>query len=396
MEGMVSLKTSIIAGPSRPVWSAALKVVVVALISYLALTLLQVTPNPRYDDSIKYWSAFQRASRGENPYSFQENIGPVWNPPIMFVILRPLLALPFEEYNRALLSFAIIGALLSGLLTWWTITRKTPEGVYWILGAVLSLPLAATMVTGQLSMIITLASAAACALYFSGFSFIAGCAASVLFIKPHMVFLLLAMLAMDELRFKRARFLLGLIGSLAFWIGLSWAIYPGLWTGWLNRDRWPTEILGGTLVAAARQALFINFGTPGLWLTIALPLMSMIILASFLALMRDRIRTERIVYLVIAISAFVAPYGFVFDQTTLILSQVALIAMAVQSGERAPAAWILAVLAVTFGGGILMAQVEIWSLPLWWFLSPLSNLFLWAYMLIWKPSLVICDKRRPA
>ena len=175
-------------------------------------------------DYIAYWAGFQVFRNGGNPYrkkevfSYQEQLMSAWevpqdepqvflNPPWAFVLLAPVLFLPFEVGRILWLvlntGFALcIGWVLLGYFNRSTKSRRE-DGLGVLLGSFAFLPSLMCIWVGQLSLLVTLFLVLTFVAIARERDFFAGLCLIPVSLKPHTAFLVILLLGIWILRERR-------------------------------------------------------------------------------------------------------------------------------------------------------------------------------------------------
>ena len=321
------------------------------LILFLLLPLLfgKFPPNSAGTrDFIQYYSSLRSVQRGENPYdpkllkAEQERLGSrsgkavvMWNPPWTLVFFAPLAMLSFENAAALWFGLNLILPLLISSFIWGTLNQARPPPVACLAASYLFYPLLGTLYWGQLSGFVCLGIAGflwaiqnsrplAAALFFT-----------IASVKPHISFLFFAGFFIYEISEKRWRTLLSC--SLAFLtlLALSQLIVPEGLENWytaltssktsalhVQHSNWKNASLASAL-RLAQLSLSGELVSWPLWL---LPT------AGFLGVLYYFAAAKNIYWptcapILVGLSLITAPYGWLYDQYSLVIGQVVLVSL---------------------------------------------------------------------
>jgi hypothetical protein len=301
-------------------------------------------------DFIQYWSAWQLMRQGSNPYDaeqlaqiqfalrqFSDQLIFSWNPPWTFVALSPLLSLPFEQSAAVWLGIQI------GLLCIISTTlprglgRRQPPLLIVAATTALFFPILDSIHWGQLSILFALGITLF--LYFQrvGAPFLAGISLLPLSFKPHLFFLFIipGLLWLRQLsRRDRIRVLAGMIGSFTILVSICIALRPSVCTDWITAlstkdlqspavqiSDWKTATLVTwirILIAEWAQGL-VNWP---MWLV---PLLGIAACIFLCWRRRNKIEWETLTPPLLCLSLGTCNYGWVYDQSVLVVCQMALV-----------------------------------------------------------------------
>jgi hypothetical protein len=345
------------------------RIVAFSLVTILVLLAASLTSpitagGPGTTDFVQYWAAWRLMLEGANPYdpelltkvqsTVNENPGNLifsWNPPWTFVALSPILSLPFN--HAASLWFAVQIALLA------VISIAAPRGLgaslssplKGVLATVLFFPILHSMKMGQLGPLF--AASIALFLWFlrAGALRLAGISLLPLTFKPHLFFLFFVpgIIWLKQLSPRdRARFLSGSFGALGLLVVASIAVSPSSSIQWLNAlgskaatsanglavhvNDWQTA----TLVTWIRRAIAHQTNTLVTWPMWAVPLSSLILSGVYFYRRATPIRWEIITPALLCLSLGTSNYGWVFDQSVLVLCQIALVCEIARETRNTP------------------------------------------------------------
>lgn len=312
-------------------------------------------------DFIQYWSAHRLLVEGRNPYDpdslhavevSQGLTDPtpilMWNPPWLIPLLAPVLSLPFATSSALWLAMSLLLMLAAGLLIVRTYAPDVRPRPIIFAAMFLFQPHLSTLRFGQLGGLL--------AGSFASFLFgvrrnnaaLAGLALVPLTVKPHLFYLVAIFLAYAAFVERRAKpiawFAVGFGGLLL----ATRLLYPQALGQWVDAfHRPPVQWAVGTLVGITRHVVLMATGAVVTWPIVVIPGVSALAFTAWLFLRKPRPDLLWRLPAVLAVSMFTSPYGWLFDQTPLIVIQVALFALvhrpSVSASMRQPVILALAV-----------------------------------------------------
>ena len=303
------------------------------------------------NDFIEYWSSYQLFSRGQNPYApeliqpIQEKLGRkedvplmMWNPPWLLAMMSPILRLPFDSAARAWIlinAFFLLGSVF--LISTIPNTKKA-NFLPCLAAGVLFYPAWNCLYLGQVSLLMAFELAGTIWALERKRDILAGIFLLPLTIKPHLVYLVVIALAWWIIRTRRylvaISFALWFIGLLcltahlgqasALWFWFEKLVNPTSEQKFISVMSWKVA----TLVGWTREVIAAALGTHVRWPVVVIPSASAISL--LLYLIRKQKSMDWLEHLppILCISLFTSPYGWVFDQSMLLIAAVALISHA--------------------------------------------------------------------
>ena len=253
-----------------------LSVVTLLLMLLLAGWLLQPLLNDSTiwppDDYVEYWAAGRLNLQGENPFApelllpLERGAGRdtdeaimMWNPPWTLSVAMPLGALPARAGQFAWL-FLQAGCLVASALMLAKGSNRVPA----LALTFTFVPTLFLLQSGQIAGLLVLGAALFAVLAQRGYPMLAGVAAVLLAIKPHLAYLLWLAVALDAFQNRRYRIVLGgILGGIAFTL-IPMAFNPDVWSHYsaAYRDHPPTQWVSLTLGSILRFA----FGERHFWL----------------------------------------------------------------------------------------------------------------------------------
>ena len=224
------------------------------------------------DDYVEYWAAGRLNLHGQDPYS-PELLLPLeraagrdtdeaimmWNPPWTLSVAMPLGALP-ARLGQFVWLFLQAGCLIGAAMLLDTGSNR-------IIPLALTFAFVPTLFllqSGQIAGLLVLGAALFVVFAQRGYPVLAGVAAVLLAIKPHLAYLLWLAVALDALQHRRYRIVLGgILGGVLFTL-IPMAFNPDVWMHYsaAYRDHPPTQWVSLTLGTFLRFA----FGERHFWL----------------------------------------------------------------------------------------------------------------------------------
>lgn len=306
------------------------------------------------DDTVEYWAAGRLNAAGQNPYDPDRLLAleweagrpledplMMWNPPWLLALVMPLGLLPYP-LARVLWFLLHLGIVFFASV-WLGKQRGTPPLAHQGLAILFGLSFGPTLhalKAGQVTPLM-LVSLVGFLHYFRRRHWTGvGAAAALALIKPHLLYLFLAAVALDALHHRRWGVFLGFVGALALSSGLAMIANPHVWeqyiyslTHYPPRD-WATPTLGGLL-------RFL-IGVEHFWLQFLPPMFGLLWLLLYWHRHRHDWQWERHLPLLVLVSVTTAAYGWGFD---FLVALVALVPALLRLLEiwRRPAAIVLLV-----------------------------------------------------
>jgi hypothetical protein len=353
-------------------------------------------------DFIQYWSAYRALRAGTNPYDglvlhpIERAAGQspdatifMWNPPWTVLLIAPVLELPFEAACLAwigcnLALVAGIGAII-GDVAWFKNGRSLVMPA--IVAGLLFYPAMETIALGQISLVLALGAALFLRSAVKGNDAAAGLSLVLLSIKPHLFLIFGAWVAYWVVREKRWRVPAFAAIGLFAWVLLTSALWPtSLLDWWMSLGQLPrgpgaestANWTTSSLASWVRLALLHATGHAPLWPMTVIPFAGLVLTVLYLAIVRPPIAWSEQVHPVLCLSVGLAPYGWPFDHSVLVLGQIMLVTLAMQP-EFSPRRR-LAIFAAL--AAMLVVPVELEGpnsghhLLAWY---PWASLFLWTW-----------------
>lgn len=390
--------TATVGNDSLPLEGSALLLfgaVLAAAVGYAALGSFAYGA-PGTLDFIEYWTAYRVGMEGGDPYSatalaeLQREVGRqgrvlmYWGPPWLLALQAPLLELPFESAARAWLLVNVICLLLTATMA---VRLYSPgQSSMGLLAGLISVPALHCLYVGQVSLVLALGVA----LLLFGLErdrvVVGGLGAALLTIKPHLFLLLGLFVLWRAVRFGSFRLLLSGLGWLGLMVLVSLWLLPAGFEGWLgtlqadpsvpvSRFGWRTA----TLVSVVRERLASRAGGLPLWPLVVIPTAAGLVFLLMLARRRwsERFVNSAVAHFALSASLVFAPFGWFFDSSVLVPTQVALAGRDVsgQASQPGVRTLLLVGLAATQVAGVVALLMADYHHELFWF--PTLILVLW-------------------
>lgn len=317
------------------------------------------------EDFIAYWSAFEVAAGGDDPYDpgslsvVQDEIElealtetqRFWNPPWLLVLLAPVLALPFDVAVAlwfALGLAAMAGAALLGWRLFGPSDRPLPPLA--LAGAVFFIPTLESLRLGQMS-------AALAVVVLSGLfalrgqrDLLAGILFGLVATKPQTMLLVLIVIGVHVIWTRRWAVVAGAVATVLALATASWVFFPTAVRAWNPVSGAPTHWRTATLAGWLRVGLE-RAGDAPTWPLVAVPLVALMATVPWAFKWRRAARWHVLPALLI-MSFLIAPYGWIFDLAVLGVIQAVVLGYLLL-GERRAAPLV---------GGFVVLQIA----GLWW------------------------------
>ncbi len=223
------------------------------------------------DDYVEYWAAGRLNLAGQDPYSpelllpLERGAGRdtdeaimMWNPPWTLSAAMPLGALPARA-GQFIWLFLQAGCLVASALLLNRGSKLVPLALTFAF-----IPTLFLLQSGQITGLLVLGAALFVVCIQRGYPVLAGVAAVLLAIKPHLAYLLWLAVVLDAVQHRRYRIMLGgILGGAVFTL-IPMASNPDVWTHYFAayRDHPPTQWVSLTLGTFLRFA----FGERHFWL----------------------------------------------------------------------------------------------------------------------------------
>jgi hypothetical protein len=305
-------------------------------------------------DFIQYWSAYRALRAGTNAYDglvlhpIERAAGQapdatifMWNPPWTVLLIAPALELSFEAACLAwigcnLALVAGIGVLVGNLAT---LRNGRSLIMPAIVSALFFYPAMETIALGQISLVLALGVALFLRSAVKGNDAAAGLSLVLLSIKPHLFLIFGAWVAYWVIREKRWRIPATAAVGLFAMVLLTSALWPtsllDWWTSLGQPPRGPgaestANWMTSGLASWVRLALLHATGRAPLWPMTVIPLAGLALTAIYLTIVRPPIAWREQIHPVLCLTAGLAPYGWPFDHSVLVLGQIMLVTLAMR------------------------------------------------------------------
>ena len=306
-------------------------------------------------DFVQYWTAFHFFIHGQNPYdvaatqTLQCALGHdcqealvSWNPPWILILMAPVLWLPFavaaKTWTIAGVGMGVAAALLIGDC----FDRGPRVVLYALVGVLINVPLLLSAGFGQTGALMLFAATLLLHGRIKTDSLVEqSIALVILSLKPHLFFLLGIALLWDELRLRRVALIGCVAGVLVIMVLVLIVTNPVVVTAYLDHFLGNSE--GGGVVGLASLntptvANFIRVGLRGLLGQQANLFLVIVPVASVFLLLwwcwrhpiPDWLHRMPIL---IALSLWLAPYGWAYDWAVLGILQGVLLARLARNGQ---------------------------------------------------------------
>lgn len=377
---------------SRLVGSAGLVLALMASLCFAHVVQSKIYPSTvriGTIDFVAYWTAYQLYEDPElDPYDTemllhaQRQLGAdyeapqvVWNLPLLFPLLAPVLHLPFDTAVTVWFGLNCFFVFLISLLTWKTVTDAPVRPIACILAGAISFPVAQNIYFGQLSLFITLGVV----LCFWSIKYekdwLAGIALVPLTLKPHMAYLVIPVLGLWIIHRKRWWVMISFGIAVAILTGIMLIQSPSIVHDRIHMPENPVMWKSATPVVAIGEIIHYATGAYPLWPLIVIPLIGMIGVLFHLRFGKA-VRWETHLPWLICLSLVTAPFGWVFDHSIGMIAQVGLLALVF--AHRAPLQAKLELI-----GWLALLQACAFALPLFgvqqhhFFWYPIALLCVW-------------------
>lgn len=287
-----------------------------------------------WDDTVEYWAAGRLNAAGQNPFDPElllqlerragrplEDPVMMWNPPWLLALIMPLGSLPYALARALWFGIHLVAIFLTSIYAGRGISppNSSRQALAILLGFSFG-PTLHALKTGQITPLMLLGFIG----FLHGFHrrrwVMAGTAAALSLIKPHLSYLFLAALMLDIFLHRRWKILLGLIGALVLSSGIATAANPLVWaqysyaiTHYPPRD-WATPTLGGLL-------RFL-FGVEHFWLQFLPPTFGLLWLFIYWSQRRNHWQWEHELPLLVLVSVVTAAYGWALDLTLALMALI--------------------------------------------------------------------------
>lgn len=313
-----------------------MKLFLVMIAAYVALLAIPLGDFGSID-LLQYWSAAKLIMAGQNPYNvsalleIQRTATPetaaminpiiIWNPPLIFIFILPLALFSFQESVRAWLVLSITCFLAATSLSTEVSSGRILKDRKLLIYILSFYPFLLCLEDGQISFILLIALCVFLRLKDEK-PILAGFLLSFTLIKPHLLFLVYAYLLTEAFNQKKYGIIQGIFLGAALLTIFPLLLNPEIYTFYQQHIAappyyWQTPTLGSWL-----QKLALHLGKTS-WIPEVRYLPSIAALIGVLYLLiRNGVATfenrTKNILLLIPLSLFMNPYGWVFDQILIL------------------------------------------------------------------------------
>lgn len=274
-------------------------------------------------DFVAYWSAYDVAESGGNPYDdtelqeaqtrlndrYRNGAQRYWSPPWSLLLLLPVLSLPFAVASATWFVLQLTAGLALIALSWrlFRPDDRAPPPIVFGLSAVF-VPLFEGLRIGQVGVLV--AGMVLCGLLAlrHRHDTLAGVLLASTIFKPQAVVLVLVVVGVHLLATRRWRVIGSAVATAATLVAASRLILPSVWAGWDPLGGSPTHWKTATLASQIRELLPVG----GDWPLALVPTVAILVTFTWAIANRDRLRWDRLP-LILALSVLLAPYAWVPD-----------------------------------------------------------------------------------
>ena len=231
------------------------------------------------DDYVEYWAAGRLVLAGGDPYSAEQLLPlqraagrntdeaiMMWNPPYTMAAAMPLGLLPPRTGQVAWLLLSLLAVAASAALLWNTYGGDARKRWVALVLAFTFVPTLFVLQTGQITAFVLFGAALFAWCCRRGWEFLAGGAAVLIAIKPHLAALLWLAVGLDAVCNRRWRIVAGGVAAGLLATGVVMAVIPGVWGQYFEAYRScpipPSKWVSLTLGVVLRLA----YGTEQFWL----------------------------------------------------------------------------------------------------------------------------------
>lgn len=320
------------------------------------LAYLQADGYPLFGnrDFIEYWCAYHLARTGQNPYdssllfTFQRSIGwsepaalMMWNPPWLMTVLSPILSFPFYESARLFIVLNVTLIAVTTAFSWKLLASRPDVRVPEIalLATLLFFPVKLAIDMGQVSVIITAALVVGLWALRVRRDLLAGALLSLLTIKPHLAYLPLLLATWVVIRERRWRVVVSGIGTLALLFLGTAVLFPGtigFWRETLKHGAAGDQTIPvvawqvSSLVGATRAFVASTDIRVHQLIMVLIPGITAAVFLWWLVFVSRPQQWWSILPWLLPLSMFTAPFGWLFDHTIALPTQLATVAILLQ------------------------------------------------------------------
>lgn len=311
-------------------------------------------------DFLQYWHSWNILLEGKNPYdpnlatSHEHGLAHLpksrflaWNPPWTFTLLSPFTSGTFETAVMfwMLMQFVLLAVI--GIVTPTALEKPRPN--VWLSGITLVVffPVLNSLYFGQLGVLLATSIALFLSFQQRGLFFWAGLSLLPLSVKPHLFLLFVVPGIKWMLQLPRShvlQFLCGAAGGLAALLAITCTFNPHIlsdWTQVLRANYQGTPVEGTipfplwqTTTIATWIRLFLSPNHLALWPLQIVPLTALMGTIIYFSISKRPIIWRDVVPPLLCVSLLTSSYGWVYDQSVLIITQIAIVCGALELRQR--------------------------------------------------------------
>lgn len=302
-------------------------------------------------DFFQYWHSWRVIRDGNNPYDPALAIElrkatpdiPMylflsWNPPWTFVLLSPFTSGPFETCAMFWMLFQFILLAIIATVTAPAIEERSPSLVLRAIAVIVFFPALDSLYFGQLG--ITLATSVALFLFFQQRRsyFWAGVSLLPLSVKPHIFYLLVVPGVKWILQLPKAhalRFMCGALGGFGLLISVTIALSTDIIYDWIAALRMSTNSsftkgvipfpFWQTTTLTTWIRLAFAASEPPSWPLKVVPSVALVGTILYFLWAKGPIVWKKVAPPLLCVSLLTSSYGWVYDQSVLIVPQMAIV-----------------------------------------------------------------------
>ncbi len=317
--------------------ATALAIATVFAVAATRPDLLRTPHTVRVEDFGAYWTGTKVDLAGGNAYDganllpLQRQIEPdrtepvaAWSPPWTFAAFAPLAPLDFAP-ARWLWRFLQMGTVFAAVTALWQAYRGPADRLIWVwAAALLWYPTLQTLGLGQHSNLVLAGVAGWLACQSAGRPFVAGAFLALVLVKPQNVYLLGLIVAVWIVHRREWRFAAGAVaGTVAFTLA-TLALNPTVFQDYLAALA--TRPPSYTLPPTVGMLLRILFGESRFWLMFIPPVVGVVWGLWYYVHNRRAWDWLERAPVIILVSCFTSPYGWMYDQILFLVPLVAILA----------------------------------------------------------------------
>lgn len=308
---------------------------IIGLIIFINLSSIFTSPAQlMVDDYVEYWGSGRLNLTRGNPYSpdqqsaLQSQIGRVdnklpmmFNPPWTLLIAMPFALFSYPVSRALWFLFQIVVVFGCASLSWQLYTGEPARPwIAWLIAFTMG-PVLQLLKMGQISGLLLLGATAFLYFHQKKKGWLAGLSVGLLFIKPHILFLFLAAYALWCLKTRRWSYIAGTILALGGATLISATVNPLVIGQYLQAM--PNITLDIFFPATWGTLLRMIFGQDRFWLQYIPTVLGLGWLLWYWWKNRNTWEWIEQLPLIIIVSVITTAYGWVCDQTVIVLPMVA-------------------------------------------------------------------------